>query len=343
MSAEVLVLYTGGTIGMMPTSQGLAPAPDLRARIEQQFGDTLAALPAFDLLELSPLIDSANITPAHWQQLAAQLAEHWLDYHGFVILHGTDTMAYSTAALAFMLGSCSKNVLFTGAQIPLGLPRSDAIGNLQHALLLAAGERITDVSLVFANRLLRGSRIRKISSQRFAAFDSPNEAPLGELAISLRLDSSRMLADDPALSRHPAASAQLQFQPGAVALLTLHPCMPNAIYDAILADNNCRAVVLQSYGAGNIPSRDQAFNAFICRARARDKVLVNISQCLDGGVSPGTYAASAALREQGVLSGGDMTPEAAFCKLHWLIAGGRDQQALRNDWQTNYCAEFSQQ
>ncbi|MEH6564070.1 MAG: asparaginase [Halopseudomonas sp.] len=340
MSAAVLILYTGGTIGMTPTDQGLTPTPGLHGRIEQQFGASLAELPSFDLLELEPLIDSANITPAHWQRLAALLAEHWDNYQGFVILHGTDTMAYSAGALAFMLGACARNVLFTGAQIPLGLPGSDAADNLRNALLLAAGPRLPDVCLVFNNQLLRGSRIRKVSSKRFAAFDSPNEAPLGELGAAARLHHERLLSADSA-SRAPQLAAQLNFEPGAVALLTLHPCMPAALYDALLADNHCRAIVLLSYGAGNIPSRDQAFNAFLRRARARSKVLVNVSQCLDGGVSPGTYAASAALQEQGVLSGGDMTPEAAFCKLHWLIAGGRDQQALRDDWAQLYCGERS--
>jgi len=340
MSAAVLVLYTGGTIGMTATDRGLTPTPGLRARIEQQFGASLAELPSFELLELEPLIDSANITPAHWQRLAALLAEHWDHYQGFVILHGTDTMAYSAGALAFMLGACKKNVLFTGAQVPLGLPGSDAADNLRQALTLAVGPRIPDVSLVFNDRLLRGSRIRKVSSKRFAAFDSPNEAPLGNLTNTATLHHQRMLSAD-AASRAPQLAAQLNFQPGAVALLTLHPCMPSALYDALLADPKCRAVVLQSYGAGNIPSRDQAFNAFLCRARARNKVLVNISQCLDGGVSPGTYAASASLQEQGVLNGGDMTPEAAFCKLHWLIAGGRDQATVREDWAQLYCAERS--
>ena len=339
MTAEVLVLYTGGTIGMIRTADGLTPAAGLHRRIEQALGASLTELPRFDVLELDPLIDSANITPAHWQMLAARLAEHWEQYQGFVILHGTDTMAYSTAALAFMLGACTKNVIFTGAQIPLGLPRSDAAGNLQNALLAAVGNKITDVSLAFNNRLLRGSRIRKISSQRFAAFDSPNALPLGELAITPKLYAERMLPASASLSRHPGESAHLAFQTGAVALLTLHPSMPNALYDAVLADKSCRAVVLLSYGAGNIPSKDQAFHAFLCRARARDKVLVNISQCLDGGVSPGAYEASSALQEQGVLNGGDMTPEAAFCKLHWLIAGGRDQHAVRNDWGRVYCGE----
>lgn len=338
MTAEVLILHTGGTIGMVPGPHGLAPAPGLRQRIEQQLGSSLQQLPGFDLLEIDPLIDSANITPAHWQQLAALLAEHWERYRGFIILHGTDTMAYSAAALAFMLGASERNVLFTGSQVPLGLPRSDAVAHLQAALQLAAGPRLRNVSLVFNNRLLNGSRLRKVSSQQFHAFDTPNAAPLAELNIRPQLYTERLLGEAIA-SRHPREAAALDFQPGAVAMLCLHPSMPPALYDAILADSNCKAVVLQSFGAGNVPSRDPAFDAFIKRAGASDKVMVNVTQCLQGGISPGTYAASAGLQDQGVLSGGDMTPEAAFCKLHWLLAGGRDTAAVIRDWSLNLSDE----
>ena len=338
MTAEVLILHTGGTIGMVPGPHGLAPAPGLRQRIEQQLGSSLQQLPGFDLLEIDPLIDSANITPAHWQQLAALLAENWERYRGFIILHGTDTMAYSAAALSFMLGASERNVLFTGSQVPLGLPRSDAVAHLQAALQLAAGPRLRNVSLVFNNRLLNGSRLRKVSSQQFHAFDTPNAAPLAELNIRPQLYTERLLGAA-VTSRHPREAAALQFQPGAVAMLCLHPSMPAALYDAILADSACKAVVLQSFGAGNVPSRDPAFDAFIKRAGARGKVVVNVTQCLQGGISPGTYAASAGLQDQGVLSGGDMTPEAAFCKLHWLLAGGRDAAAVARDWALNLSDE----
>ena len=338
MTAEVLILHTGGTIGMVPGPHGLAPAPGLRQHIEQQLGSSMQQLPGFDLLEIDPLIDSANITPAHWQQLAALLAEHWERYRGFIILHGTDTMAYSAAALSFMLGASERNVLFTGSQVPLALPRSDAVAHLQAALQLAAGPRLRNVSLVFNNRLLNGSRLRKVSSQQFHAFDTPNAAPLAELNIRPQLYTERLLGAA-VTSRHPREAAALQFQPGAVAMLCLHPSMPAALYDAILADSACKAVVLQSFGAGNVPSRDPAFDAFIKRAGARGKVVVNVTQCLQGGISPGTYAASAGLQDQGVLSGGDMTPEAAFCKLHWLLAGGRDTAAVIRDWSLNLSDE----
>ena len=247
-------------------------------------------------------------------------------------------MAYSAAALAFMLGASERNVLFTGSQVPLGLPRSDAVAHLQAALQLAAGPRLRNVSLVFNNRLLNGSRLRKVSSQQFHAFDTPNAAPLAELNIRPQLYTERLLGEAIA-SRHPREAAALDFQPGAVAMLCLHPSMPPALYDAILAESNCKAVVLQSFGAGNVPSRDPAFDAFIKRAGASDKVMVNVTQCLQGGISPGTYAASAGLQDQGVLSGGDMTPEAAFCKLHWLLAGGRDTAAVIRDWSLNLSDE----
>lgn len=341
MKSQVLILYTGGTIGMVHTDQGLAPASGLQERIEMAMGASLPDLPSFEVLELSPLIDSANITPSSWTKLVTTLATHWQDYDGFIILHGTDTMAYTTSALSFMLGACDKNVLVTGSQIPLGMNRSDATSNLQAALSLACSHPITDVSLVFDGKLMRGNRVQKVSSGRFKAFATPNDELLGEIAIDMQLHSERMLDKPQEANPQPLSERALTFKEGAVAVLTLHPSQPISMYRSLLDDENCQAIVLMTYGAGNVPDQNSAFLDFLSETLLRKKVVVNLTQCLHGGVSQGAYAAGSILSTMKVLSGYDMTLEAAFCKLHFLLAQGNDYQAILEKWDTNLCNEFT--
>ncbi len=343
MSAQVLILYTGGTIGMAQTEQGLAPASGLQERIEIALAMSLNTLPSFEVLEISPLIDSANITPKHWTKLMSILATHWRDYDGFVILHGTDTMAYTASALSFMLGACTKNIILTGSQIPLGMNRSDATSNLQAALSLAISHRIADVSLVFDGKLMRGNRIQKISSGRFEAFHTPNDDLLGELAIDMQLYPSRMIESHKNTSNKRFENKLVSFIEGAVGVITLHPSQPTALYQSLLDDDNCKAIVLLTYGAGNVPDQNPAFLSFLTEAMLRKKNIVNLTQCLHGGVSQGAYAAGSVLSSMNVLSGRDMTLEAAFCKLHWLLALGESYYGILEKWKTNYCGEFTPQ
>ncbi|MGO2355900.1 MAG: asparaginase [Marinomonas foliarum] len=342
MSAQVLILYTGGTIGMVQTEQGLAPASGLQERIETALGMSLNTLPSFEVLEIAPLIDSANITPKHWTKLVSILATHWQDYDGFIILHGTDTMAYTASALSFMLGACTKNIILTGSQIPLGMNRSDATSNLQAALSLAVSHRIADISLVFDGKLMRGNRIQKVSSGRFEAFHTPNDDLLGELAIETQLYPDRMIKS------HDETTKSLEhrlvcFKAGTVGVLTLHPSQPSSIYQSLLDDDDCKAIVLMTYGAGNVPDQNPAFLSFLTEAMLRKKNIVNLTQCLHGGVSQGAYAAGSILSSMNVLSGRDITLEAAFCKLHWLIATGESYYSILEKWHTNYCGEFTLQ
>ncbi|WP_417538127.1 asparaginase [Marinomonas sp.] len=343
MSAQVLILYTGGTIGMVQTEQGLAPASGLQERIEMALGVSINTLPSFEVLEISPLIDSANITPQHWTKLVSILATHWQDYDGFVILHGTDTMAYTASTLSFMLGACAKNIILTGSQIPLGMNRSDATSNLQAALSLAVSHRIADVSLVFDGKLMRGNRIQKISSGRFEAFHTPNDDLLGELAIDVQLYPNRMTQSDTTNPHSSLDNNIVSFKDGAVGVITLHPSQPASIYQSVLDDDHCKAIVLMTYGAGNVPDQNPAFLSFLTEAMLRKKNIVNLTQCLHGGVSQGAYAAGSILSSMNVLSGRDMTLEAAFSKLHWLIATGEHYYSILEKWNINYCGEFTPQ
>ena len=321
---RLLILHTGGTIGMRPGPDGYAPAPGFADRLSRHLAIHDAdGLPERRVLELAPLIDSADLAPADWNRIVAALAEHWRDYDGFIVLHGTDTLAYSASALSFMLGALDKPVVLTGAQIPLGERRSDAVNNLVTALLVAAERNAPpEVTIAFHDRLLRGNRARKVRSQGFDAFDSPNAPWLGEAGIPLALHSQLALAPG------TPDFTPLTFAEGAVALLPVHPGLSPALLDAVLSAPELRGLVLTTYGVGNPPGLDGALIARLGRARRSGVIVVNVTQCHQGRVHQGAYATGAALNAAGVIAGGDLTPEAALTKLQVLIARGLAGEAL---------------
>ena len=323
--ARVLVLYTGGTIGMQASSQGYVPAPGFAARLADHLvAETRKVLPDYDLEELHPLIDSADLAPNDWNRLVTRLAVRWAAYDGFIVLHGTDTMAYTASALSFMLGALDKAVLLTGAQIPLGEPRSDALDNLVTALQMAVHPDVPrEVGIVFHQRLLRGNRARKVHSQGMAAFDSPNAPWLGEAGIQLRF-----------LSQGLPAGATPDFTPvnflsEAVALLAVHPGLSPVLLESVLGQAGLKALVLMTYGAGNPPGLEGRLVPALHEASRRGIAIVNLTQCLQGHVIQGAYATGGALSAAGVTGGHDMTPEAAISKLHVLLGRGLAGEALK--------------
>ncbi len=315
---RVLMLYTGGTIGMQPSSQGYIPCAGLAERLAAHLAlDDLYRLPAFDVLEMQPLIDSAELMPEAWNRLVAQLEIHWSCYEAFVILHGTDTMAYSAAALSFMLGALNKPVIFTGSQIPLGEPRSDALNNVFSALQLAVHPATPcEVSLVFHDRLLRGNRARKVRTQGLDAFDSPSFPWLAELGIGINFPQPSAL-----LSGKPNF-APIEVDDEAVAVLPLHPGMSLRRAKALLADKTLKGLVLYSYGVGNPLSFEGELLDALKAASERGVALLNVTQCAQGEVVQGAYATGAALNQAGVIAGSDITLEAAIAKLTVLIGQG---------------------
>ncbi|PCF94739.1 asparaginase domain-containing protein [Vreelandella nigrificans] len=322
---RVLMLYTGGTIGMQPSPQGYVPCAGLAERLAAHLalGDS-GRLPVFDVVEMQPLIDSAELMPEAWNRLVAQLESHWQRYDAFVVLHGTDTMACSAAALSFMLGALNKPVIFTGSQIPLGEPRSDALNNVVSALQLAAHpDTPREVSLAFHDRLLRGNRARKVRTQGLDAFDSPNFPWLGELGIGITLNV------DSALAAGTPNFAPIDLDPEAVALLPLHPGMSLRRAKALLADDSLKGLVLYSYGVGNPPSFEGELLSALTAANERGVALLNVTQCAQGDVVQGAYATGAALNRAGVVAGADITPEAAVAKLTVLLGRGMCGLELR--------------
>ena len=305
----ILVIYAGGTIGMKPGAHGLVSDPQFVARLQ-------AALPDMDfaVFTCEPAIDSSSATPAAWQRLADAVAAHREDFRGFVILHGTDTLAYSAAALSEMLRGLGRAVVLTGAQIPLGQPESDALRNVRGALAFAALEEVQQTAVFFYDRLLRGDAVRKLDAQSFAAFDSPNADWLGVF------DGETATLSAP-LFEEREESAFLRgwrgFQDGAVASLLITPGMPESAFAPLLADEKLRGLVLLSYGVGNVPARADLHQA-LQAAMARGVCVVNVSQCWRGEVAGHSYAVGAA--RLGALGGGRLTPEAVYTRLHCLLA-----------------------
>ncbi|MGM0782775.1 MAG: asparaginase domain-containing protein [Pseudomonadota bacterium] len=324
--ARLLVLYTGGTLGMQPSSGGYVPSPHFAERLQA----ALAAqpsdrLPNYDLLALHPPIDSADLEPAAWNRLIAALSEAWSSYDGFVILHGTDTLAYTAAALSFLLDALDKPVVLTGAQIPLGEPRSDALNNVLLALQ-AAGHPCAphEVCIAFHDRLLRGNRARKCRTQDLDAFDSPNAPWLGEAGITLRL------AELPALPAGAPNLTPAAFEAGRVGVLHCHPGLAAGQVARQLDDPQLQGLVLLTYGMGNPPGLDGQLLACLRQAVERGLAIVNVTQCRQGSVQQGAYASGGRLNDIGIIAGHDITPEAAITKLEVLLGRAKRGQVLRD-------------
>lgn len=291
-------------------------------------------MPTYTLHEYEPLLDSANMTPKDWQHIAQDIVEHYDQYDGFVILHGTDTMAYTASALSFMLEHLTRPVILTGSQIPLTEVRSDARENLITSMLLAAHVGIPEVCLYLAGTLLRGNRSRKVSSSGFNAFESPNFPPLGTVGVDIRLNDKLI---------RPKANAPLHikpFQDATIGTLRLFPGITAQLLKNFL-QVPVQGFVLETYGAGNAPANDQAFLDVIQEATGRGVVIVNCTQCLRGSVSMDDYATGNALSQAGVISGFDMTPEAALTKLLYLFSQDLGPDVIRQEMQRDLRGELT--
>lgn len=334
MASRVLVLYAGGTIGMAPSPEGLRPMDGFADQLHAALADDAHRLPHFDVRSLDQPIDSAQLRPGDWSSMATPLMAHWDDYDGFVILHGTDTLAWTASALSFMLKGADKPVILTGAQIPWLQARSDALSNVHAALQFAARPEIRDVAVCFGRTLMRGNRCRKRASSDFDAFDSPNAPVLARIGIDLQVDERALHVPTCRDFRNPA------FATDAVALLSVYPGLTGRSVDAFMADPAVRGLVLLSYGVGNLPSADPSLSAALERAADRDQVVLNLTQCWQGRVAQDTYASGAALSRLGVIDGADLTPEAAFAKLHYLLATGHTAAQMRARLRQPLCGEM---
>jgi L-asparaginase len=285
-------------------------------------------------------IDSANITSADWRELAEIIREKQNEYGGFVILHGTDTLAYTASALAFILDNLDRPVVITGSQRPIGQPRSDAVQNLITSIEVAAAGTlgatvVPEVCVFFRDRLFRGCRTTKVSATSFNAFESPNMAPLG-------VAGDRLAVDEKAIAR-PSALA-LRSRPTfdeRIACVTLFPGMSTALLDGMLNSKDLRGIVLQAFGNGNCPSTPQFLDA-VAGAVEAGRLIVDITQCRSGEVDLGLYPGSLGLLSRGVIPGMDMTPEAALAKLSFLLGNESDSLVVADRMQINMRGEQRQ-
>ncbi|MBO2582447.1 asparaginase [Shewanella algae] len=331
---SIYVAYTGGTIGMQKTSNGFAPVVGFLTECVNSMPEFFhEEMPTFVIQEYCPLIDSSNMAPSHWQMIADDIQANYDKYDGFVILHGTDTMAFTASALSFMLQDLGKPVIVTGSQIPLSQLRSDGQTNLLNALYIAANYPVAEVCLFFNNKLFRGNRTTKAHADGFDAFASPNFPLLLEAGIKIRLRAGKIAPPcDKPLKVAPIT-------PHPIGVVTLYPGISTEVFNNIL-QQPVKALILLTYGVGNAP-QDPALLETLKRANDKGTVLINLTQCLQGKVNMGGYATGNALAKAGVISGADMTTEAALTKLHYLLSQGLGTEEIRRQMQQNLCGELT--
>ncbi|WP_194755600.1 asparaginase [Aliidiomarina indica] len=331
---RIYIAYTGGTIGMMKSAHGYVPAPGFLAESIKGMPEFYRPeMPEFTLCEYAPLMDSSDMTPHDWQRIAQDIQEHYADYDGFVILHGTDTMAYTASALSFMFANLGKPVIVTGSQIPLAALRSDGQTNLLNALYLAAHYPIHEVTLFFNNRLFRGNRATKADADGFDAFASPNFPALLEAGIDIE-----MIAGEVEPIRHtPLEVASIAAQE--IGVVTLYPGMSEKIIDN-LVQHPVKALILQSYGVGNAPQHGALIKS-LKRAIQAGVIVLNCTQCFKGTVNMQGYATGNALADIGVTAGYDLTIEAALTKLHYLLSIETDTDEIKRALAENLRGELT--
>ncbi len=323
---------------MVKTAGGYEPQPGfLQQHMAEMPELQRSEMPAYEVVSLEPLLDSADMAPDDWVRIAREIVERHDDYVGFVVVHGTDTMAYTASALSFLLPNLSKPVILTGSQLSLGHVRSDGREHIITAILLAGTLPVPEVCLYFASRLLRGNRAQKIHNHDFIAFDSGNLAPLATVGVSITVNTH--LVRPPGSGRLKAAALTCRPE---VASLRLFPGLGARMMGHMLAPP-MQGVVLETYGVGNAPSRDPALLAAITAATQapREVVVVNCSQCHGGSVRQTLYSTGAALARCGVIPGFDMTPEAALTKLYCLLAEGLAPAQVRARMQQNLAGELN--
>lgn len=314
---RIYIAYTGGTIGMKKSPNGYVPVAGYITDVVNSLTELhRPEMPEFDIHEYSPVLDSSNMTPKDWQTIAEDIQANYQDYDGFVVLHGTDTMAYTASALSFMLKDLNKPVIVTGSQIPLSEIRSDGQLNLLNSLYLAAHYPVAEVGLFFNNQLYRGNRTTKADSTGFNAFESPNCAPLISAGIHIDVNEGKVLDKVNNAENKGLTIIDIKEQP--IGVVSLYPGISHLVIKNILAQP-VNALIIQSYGVGNAPEDPELLKE-IQNANDRGILVVNRTQCHRGMVNMDGYATGHALKDAGVLSAHDMTLEACLTKVHHLLS-----------------------
>jgi len=337
--AHILLLYTGGTIGMVRDFETGA----LKAF---NFDELLQNIPELNLLEhridtvsFERPIDSSNMNLKYYVQIAELIEQHYETYDGFVVLHGSDTMSYSASALSFMFENLGKPIIFTGSQLPIGDLRTDAKENLITSIQIAGLQRngkpqISEVGLYFEYKLYRANRTTKVNAEHFQAFASPNYPPLVQSGVHLAVNQSALWKRPP--GRKMKLHKSLEDQ---ITLVKLYPGINKGMLEHIFSREDLRGIVLETYGSGNAPTEDW-FVDLLKKTLARGVVIVNVTQCTGGSVAMGQYETSSQLKKIGLVSGKDITTEAAVAKMMYLLARNLSPKVFKTIFETSIRGEM---
>lgn len=334
---KVLIIYTGGTIGMINDHI----TGELKSFDFDHIYDNVPELKRLNV-ELSTVsfanpVDSSEMNPELWREMAQTVFDNYGHYDGFVILHGSDTMAFSASALSFMLQGLKKAVIFTGSQLPIGTIRTDGKENLITAIEIAGStdeegqSLVQEVAVYFEYSLYRGNRSSKVSANQFEAFDSPNYPRLAVAGVTIEFRKERLLRQQDAFSFFPDLSDR-------IGLLKIFPGFDPKIYSSLFERTSTDALILETFGSGNAPS-DADFRKMITDYIEMGGIILNVTQCNSGSVQQGKYQTSTFFQQAGVISGGDMTTEAALAKLMHLIANERNAENIKIKLLEDLCGE----